>query len=259
METFIDKIFYFPEAISTFAGFFIIGISFFTSFITAAFGIGGGMIMVAVLAVLLPPAALIPVHAVVQIGSNLGRAAVLWKHLELRSLIPFFIASVVGVAIGGMISVNIPPAFVLAGLAVFILWSVFGKLPQFGGKSLVAGGLISAFLTMFFGATGMFISAMVKSMRLHKLQHVATHGIMMGWQHLLKFIAFGLLGFVYGPYIPLIIFTIISGQLGTIVGKHMLMKIDDAMFQKILSGILTVLAIRMLWQAAEMHFGFSLF
>ncbi len=259
METFFDSIFYFPEEISRLAGFFVIGISFFTSFITAAFGIGGGIIMVAVLAVLLPPAALIPVHAVVQIGSNLGRAAVLWKHLEIRFLIPFFIASAIGVAIGGVISVNIPPAFVLAGLAVFILWSVFGKMPQLGGKSLVAGGVISAFLTMFFGATGMFIAAMVKALKLPKLQHVGTHGLMMGWQHLLKFIAFGMLGFAYGPYIPLMIFTIISGQLGTIVGKHMLTKIDDALFQKILSGILTVLAIRMLWQAAEMHFGFSLF
>lgn len=255
----MDSFFYFPDEISRIAGFFVIGISFFTSFITAAFGIGGGIIMVAVLAVLLPPVALIPVHAVIQIGSNLGRAAVLWKHLEIRPLIPFLIASVVGVAIGGVISVNIPPAFVLAGLAVFILWSVLGKLPQVGGKSLFAGGLISAFLTMFFGATGMFISAMVKSMRLPKLQHVGTHGLLMGWQHVLKFIAFGLLGFVYGPYIPLIIFSIISGQLGTILGKHMLSKIDDAMFQKILNIILTVLAIRMLWQATEMYFGVSLF
>jgi hypothetical protein len=39
-----------------------------------AFGIGGGAALLAVMASLVPPAALIPVHGVVQVGSNLGRA-----------------------------------------------------------------------------------------------------------------------------------------------------------------------------------------
>ena len=48
----------------------LIGASFIASFITAAFGIGGGVLLLAVLAALMPPAALIPVHGVVQLGSN---------------------------------------------------------------------------------------------------------------------------------------------------------------------------------------------
>jgi uncharacterized membrane protein YfcA len=255
----MDSIFYLPDELSTLAGSLIIGISFFTSFITAAFGIGGGMIMVAVLAVLLPPAALIPVHGIVQVGSNAGRAAVLWKHLEIRPLIPFFLGSVAGVALGGVLFINIPPWAVQGGIALFILWSVFGKMPVLGRKSLAFGGIVSAFLTMFFGATGVFIATMVKSMNLPTLQHVGTHGLMMAWQHFLKFIAFGLLGFAYGPYVPLIILTIISGQLGTIVGKHMLVKIGDRYFKPVLNTILTLLAIRLLWQGLEDYLGTSLF
>jgi uncharacterized membrane protein YfcA len=112
---------------------------------------------------------------------------------------------------------------------------------------------------MFFGATGVFIATMVKSMNLPTLQHVGTHGLMMAWQHFLKFIAFGLLGFAYGPYVPLIILTIISGQLGTIVGKHMLVKIGDRYFKPVLNTILTLLAIRLLWQGLEDYLGTSLF
>lgn len=52
----------------------LLGTSFLASLITVAFGIGGGALLLAVMAVTMPPAALIPVHGVVQVGSNLGRA-----------------------------------------------------------------------------------------------------------------------------------------------------------------------------------------
>ena len=62
-----------PAEIGPWLASLLMGISFLTSLITAAFGIGGGVVMIAVLASILPPAALIPVHAVVQVGSNAGR------------------------------------------------------------------------------------------------------------------------------------------------------------------------------------------
>lgn len=59
----------------------LLATSFVGSFITVAFGIGGGALLLAVMATLVPPAALIPTHGVVQIGSNLGRAAVTFRHI----------------------------------------------------------------------------------------------------------------------------------------------------------------------------------
>ena len=59
-----------PPGMDALVGVALMGISFLGSFITAAFGIGGGVVVLAVLATLLPPAALIPVHGVVQFGSN---------------------------------------------------------------------------------------------------------------------------------------------------------------------------------------------
>lgn len=43
----------------------LLGASFGTSFVTAAFGIGGGALLIAILASVLPPAVLIPIHGVV--------------------------------------------------------------------------------------------------------------------------------------------------------------------------------------------------
>ncbi len=64
-----------PEGLSQAAFWAIMVASFVGSFITAAFGIGGGALLLAIMATLMPPAALIPVHGVVQAGSNAGRVA----------------------------------------------------------------------------------------------------------------------------------------------------------------------------------------
>ena len=53
--------------------------------------IGGGALLIAILASVLPPAVLIPIHGIVQVGSNLGRAAIMLRHLEW-SIIPAFVA-----------------------------------------------------------------------------------------------------------------------------------------------------------------------
>ena len=45
-------------------------VSFFTSAISASFGLGGGTMLVAVFVNILNPLAVIPIHAVIQLNSN---------------------------------------------------------------------------------------------------------------------------------------------------------------------------------------------
>tara|TARA_R110000787_G_scaffold137458_21_gene250724 strand:- start:4396 stop:5163 length:768 start_codon:yes stop_codon:yes gene_type:complete len=255
MENFI----YLPPELSPLGAVVLIGVSLITSFISAALSLGGGTIMVAVMAVLLPPTALIPVHGIVQLGSNGGRAALLLKHIDIWSLWPFFVGTLIGVAIGGAVFVNIAPWAIEAGIGLFILWTVFGKMPSLGGRYLIGSGIFSAVLTMFFGATGPFISAIVKTMKLDPVAHTGTHAIMMTAQHLLKVVAFGVLGFTFAPYIPLIVAMVICGQIGTVIGKRMLIKSGKTYFKPFLSGLLTILALRLLWTGLEGYLGRSLF
>jgi len=84
----------------------ILGLSFIGSFITAAFGIGGGIITLAGIASLLPASAIIPVHGAVQVGSNAGRAvlmsifckppAIIAKSAGLVGVISSFLTMFVG-------------------------------------------------------------------------------------------------------------------------------------------------------------------
>jgi len=238
-----------PADVGLSASLFLIALSAATSFITAAAGIGGGIIMIAVMAVTMPAQALIPVHGVVQIGSNAGRAAILIRGVEWKIMVPFCIGSLIGAAIGGVTAVQLPPSILNIGLAFFILWSVWGPAVTAPGRfKVIATGIFSSFLTMFFGATGTFVSAMVKSLRLGRLEHVATHSACMVAQHFIKVIAFGLLGFNYGPYAGFIVAMVISGFIGTVIGKRVLVKMNDQTFHRVLAVLLSILALRLLYE-----------
>lgn len=229
----------------------MIGASMGTSFLTAAFGIGGGTVLVAVMAVLLPPAALIPVHGVVQLGSNFGRALIMIRHLARPVILPFTMGGAIGAGLGGALFVQIPPWAIQFAIAGFILWSVVGRLPAIGRGHVFSAGAVSSFLTMFFGATGSFAAALVKGMKLPPLDHVATHAMLMTLQHLLKSVVFGFLGFAFAPWLPLIAAMIASGFLGTVIGKRLLVRMGHRYFQPILNAILLILAARLAWSAAQ--------
>ena len=222
-----------------------------TSFVTAAAGIGGGVLLVAIMATVMPAAAIVPVHGAVQIGSNGGRALILLKHVQTAVMLPFLAGSVIGAVIGGMVAIQLAPHFLKIGLGCFILWSVWGKTIKATGRLAVLGtGIFSSFLTMFFGATGMFISAMVKTLDLGRLEHVATHAMCMTAQHIIKIVVFGILGFGFAPYFWLIGAMILSGFIGTVIGKRVLVKMSDAAFHRVLAIALSLLALKLLIEGA---------
>lgn len=226
-------------------------VSFCTSFISAAFGLGGGSILLAVLATFLPPAALVPVHGVVQFGSNSGRALVFRRALARPVVIPFVLGSLVGIIPGGLLVVELPPAAIRIGIGLFLLWTVILKPPGFLRRSPPVTGAISSFLTMFFGATGPFIAACIRAQTPDRMAYVATFSACMTMQHLLKICVFGLLGFAFGPYLVLIAGMIACGFCGTLVGRRVLMRIDERRFALILKAILVVLALQLIHEGAQ--------
>jgi uncharacterized membrane protein YfcA len=236
----------------------LIALSFATSFIAAAFGLGGGAIMLAALATLLPAAAIIPVHGVVQLGSNAGRAAIMLKHFPGGVLLPFLAGSAAGVALGGSVLTQLSPAVIKMGVGAFILYSLAAKPPRALARSAGIAGAVSSFLTMFFGATGPFVAAFVRSLALERHAHVATHSVLMAAQHLLKSLAFGLLGFAFGQWLPLLAGLILSGFLGTLGGRSVLTRIDERRFRLILNAILVALGLNLLVAGAQEQFGLTL-
>ena len=245
-----------PPELPLWAAAALIALSAGTSFITAAFGLGGGVVLLGALATLLPPAALIPVHGVVQVGSNVGRTAIMARHIRFDILLPFALGAMAGAAVGGLIAVRLPPWLFHLGLGLFILWAAWGKAPPaLGHKTLALGGAVSSFLTMFFGATGPFVASVIRTLKLDRLQHVGTFSACMVTQHGVKVAVFGLLGFAYAPWLPFMAAMIATGFLGTLVGRRVLQGFSDDRFRLVLNGVLTLLALRLLWRAGSLLLG----
>jgi len=221
--------------------------SFVASFITISLGIGGGALLLAIMASLMPPAALIPVHGVVQLGSNLSRAGLLIRHMHWAAIGGFAVGSVIGVVLGGLVVVELPGSIIQIGVGLFVIWSVLTRPPKWLSAWPWLTGGISSFLTMFFGATGLFVANYSKSLNLPRQAHVATHAGLMTVQHCLKVLAFGMLGFAFAEWVPFAVLMMVSGVAGTLAGRMVLVRISDKHFKRALDVVLILISLRLIW------------
>ncbi len=234
------------------------GVSFLGSFISAAMGLGGGALVLAAMALFMPPAVLIPVHGMVQLGSNGGRAALMRSHILLEIVPAFLIGTILGAAIGVQLVIALPIAVLQGVLAAFILYSTWA--PKFrasnpGRRTFFGLGALVAFVTMFVGATGPLIAPFIAAASGQRQQVVATHAALMTLQHGFKIIAFGAVGFAFGPYLPLLASLLGFGFAGTYAGRHLLNRLPERAFRIGLKAILTAIALRLLYGAINAGVG----
>lgn len=244
----LESLWFFPPGLSPEVVGFLVFCSAMTSMLTATAGVGGGVLLFAIMAWVMPLTALIPVHGVVQIGSNVGRLLIMLRSVQLTILLPFLAGSALGGALGAVVIVQLPPTAMQIALGGFILWAAWMKPPTFvvDRRAIALTGLVVTFLTMFYGATGLLIASVLRLLRLDRLSLVATQSACSIAQHGVKVTAFGFLGFAFAPYLQLVIAMIGAGFIGTLIGNHLLQKIADQRFHVMLSCVLTVLALGLL-------------
>lgn len=235
-----------PEGMEAAVFALLMGTSFAASFITVAFGIGGGGLLLAVMATLVPVSALIPVHGLIQLGSNAGRMAMLIRSVAWHALPGFAIGSLVGAFAGGAVVVELPVEAVQIGVGLFVIWAVFMRPPRWLRRWPVLTGGISSFLTMFFGATGLFVASYTKSLDLPRHGHVATHATLMTLQHGLKVIVFGLFGFAFAQWWAFVGAMILAGLCGTFTGRLFLDRLPDRWFRYALDTLLVLISLRLI-------------
>lgn len=245
-----------PPGIEPLIALIFIVASFFTSALTAAFGLGGGVALLALMGVFLPVASLIPVHGVVQLGSNSGRAWVLRNEIVWSALVPFLGGAIVGALAGTFIVVQLPDAPMKIALGLFILFVIWIKLPPFDalGRHVIAiAGVAVAFLSMLFGASGPLIAAFFDRAFSDRRQMVATSGAAMITVHGLKTVAFAFAGFAFAPFAILIAAMIASGYLGTKLGAHVLAAMPERIFRTGLKALITVMALDLIRRGLNLH------
>ncbi|WPZ34343.1 sulfite exporter TauE/SafE family protein [Thalassobaculum sp. OXR-137] len=241
-----------PEPLGELAAISLIALSFVTSLMTAALGLGGGILMVAAMASVVPPAALIPVHGLVQLGSNSGRALLFHRFIRRPIVLWFLLGAIVGVTIGAQVAVRLPREVLLVVVGGFVLVTTW--MPSLGrykipDRGFTIIGAVTAFITMFAGATGPFLAPFLSPERLgDRHATIGTFAACMTLKHGLKVTAFAALGFAYVPWLPLIGLMIVSGFLGTMAGRQIVNRMPEARFRTAFRILLTALALRLLYQ-----------
>lgn len=223
-----------------------------TSMITAALGAGGGVMLLALMAMWLPPAAVIPVHGIIQLGSNAGRMTMTWKHIDWRVIAAFAPGVALGALAGSLVLVSLPPWAWQITIALFVLYLCWGpKLPALalGQGGILAASALTSFISLFVGATGPLVAAFIKQIHTDRFTTVATFATAMTLQHLPKAVVFGLAGFVFRDWIGFLAAMIACGFAGTWLGLHLLSRLGNQAFRTAFNVLLTLLALRLLWLA----------
>jgi uncharacterized membrane protein YfcA len=230
----------------------LVFVAFFTSTLTAVVGLGGGLLLLAVMAIILPPLAIIPIHGTVQFCSNITRAWFGRTDLKINLLLPF----ATGVILGGLCGLpalqSFPAAILPIPLGLFILLLTW--LPQGPVQLKLPGkffslGLVNGFISLFVGATGPLNMPVLLRHGLTSNQAVATMAALMTTVHLVKIAVFGLLGFAFASYLPLITGMVVSVTAGSWFGTKIRRQTPGNLLRWAIKVLLTVLALRMIWMA----------
>jgi uncharacterized protein len=227
-----------------------------TSILSAVAGLGGGIILLAVIAQFFAPTVAIPIQGAMQFVSNGSRAAILrreisWPAVGWSSLL-IFPASLLGV----IVATSIPDAATRLLLGVFVL--VVGWKPSLlkwrGGRQLpdramIGVGAASGFLNSTVGASGPVTSPFFKAVTSTHIAFVATAAASQVVAHTSKIVAFTIDGFSLADHLDVIAVGCVGVTLGSVIGTRLLGKISDDRLAQVFKLVLTALALRLIIQA----------
>lgn len=224
-------------------------ITFLTSTIAGVVGLGGGMILIAILPSFLPLNALIPVHGLTQMSSNFSRAVFGYKDVQYEVIPKFLFGSIVGIAIFASVLFLISLEYVPLFIGTYILLSLWSK--RFNEKikkyeSYFLAGFFQTGLSIVVGATGPLTMTLLLKDYEDKHKVVATGAALMSITHTLKVFVFMFFGFVFFDYLGILIAMIIGAILGSYTGTKLRNKIDGKKFVMVLKVLLSLLAIKVI-------------
>lgn len=247
LETFLN-------GLSTGDGMVLLIASFIGSAMTAAFGVGGGAFLIMVMAGIMPALALIPVHGVVQLGSNASRAVLARQHLDWPRFFWFCLGACAAALVSIWLIGAIDTRWIPLLIAFFVLLITWMPMPSVGlgrhAPGLISGGVLTTLGSMLVGASGPLVSAWLNKDADNRWHYTALFSSVMTVQHLLKILVFGVAGFAFVAWLPLMLAMVVAGYFGTRLGLLLLGKWPESLFQKIYKCCLTLLALRLIF----MHF-----
>ena len=229
----------------------LIGSALAASFISGVAGMGGGVLLLAIMASILEPELVVPIHGAVQLVSNSTRSLRLAKSVTWWVFRLYVPALLVGVVIGlRFYSGEGMPWFrpaIGAFVLCFLLWDLI-KPEKLNMPRLlfVPAGLVGGLLTIIVGASGPFLAAFFLRDDMEKEEIVATKATIQMIGHFSKIVAFSVIGFAWASHAKLVLPLMACAVLGTLAGTWALKRVDDRVFAVIFRVVLTLLGLRLI-------------
>ncbi len=232
------------------------GAALLTSGVSAILGMAGGIMLLAIMLLFLEPAEAIPVHAIVQLASNSSRAVVHARAVRRDLVLPFALLLVPAGALTLPLAQHAPAEMLRLAIGCFVIvatwqprWLLLGldptRLPLRPRFALVGAG--SGALAPLVGATGPFIAPFFLGIGLNRFELIGTKAACQVLGHLAKLVLFGLAGFAFLAFAPLVLAMSASVVVGTAAGTRALRRLDDARFTQLYKLTLTAVACRLVW------------
>ena len=240
----------------SFFAFSIAAAAFLTAALSGIAGVGGGTILIGVFyAIGLSTAQAVPLHAAVQLASNVSRTVAYFRAVEWRAAgwfmlgcapAPFLIAPFVPLVNTHIIELV---------LGVLIIASLIpGKkaddfLPL-RWAYLIAGALVGS-IGMFVGASGLFVGRLFLRPEWRKETMIGTLALCQCLGHATKLLGYGTVGLSPFEQLDLLIPLVIAVILGTIVGKQLNQRLSEERFRTLVNAVLLIMSVKLLWDGTH--------
>jgi uncharacterized membrane protein YfcA len=243
-----------------------------TSIISAIIGMGGGIMLLAVMFAFLSHADTIPTHGAVQLASNGTRLLAFIRHVHWPTIRRFVWGAVPGAALGGVLlywlrhgNIESTEPYLKIIIGGYVLLMTF--LPRSksnrtqpqplnrptsampGQTTFMLFGLLAGSLGLTVGAIGPLIAPLFLRFNFVKEQLIATKAVCQACVHLLKIPAFLLLGSEFVQYDKLWQYIVIMSVMvipGTLAGKWLLRFVSEGMFVTLYKAALFVAGLKVL-------------
>ena len=224
-------------------------VNLLTSVISGIAGMGGGVILVGLLPLFLPAAAIVPVHAAAQLASNASRTWFGRSQMDWRYMLPYVVGAVGGTAAFWLLVRVISLEWVPLLIAVYILltqWVAPVNRWLKNRENFYLIGFIQVGIGMFVGSPGPLHMPLLTKKYDDTHTVVTVASAMMTFFHTLKLVAYLALGFVFMEYWQLIVLMSISAVIGSWLGVRLRHRMPMAWLKGAMPWILTVIALQVM-------------
>jgi uncharacterized membrane protein YfcA len=218
----------------------------------------GGIVLLAVMLLFLPPLVAIPLHGAIQLVANGSRLALRRADVRWGILLRFGTLLVPAGALGRAAARRLPPDALRAAIGTFVLLATWApglvRLRAAAGAEMPRrrfvwlGGVCGA-LNVTIGATGPLMAPFFLGLGLSRQALIGTKAACQTLGHAVKIALFGAVGFSFAEHADVLAAAIPGVVAGTWLGTRALDAVSERVFTWLYKAVLSAIAVRLVAQS----------